>query len=119
LYGLKYRFVHWPDNQTIAMDCTPQREVTELAQLASRCHELEEIISERRLQPVFQPIVDLTGGVLGYEGLIRGPSNSPLHSPVSLFDQAERCQLTVMLDRPAVRSPWSVLSNWGCPVCCS
>lgn len=82
------------------MDCTPQREVTELAQLVSRCHELEEIISERRLQPVFQPIVDLTtGGVLGYEGLIRGPSNSPLHSPVSLFDQAERCQLTVMLDR--------------------
>ena len=66
----------------------------------SRCQELELIIRERRLQAVFQPIVDLdSGSIYGYEGLIRGPSNSPLHSPVSLFDQAERCQLTVMLDQ--------------------
>ncbi|WP_199053300.1 GGDEF domain-containing protein [Aquitalea sp. ASV15] len=77
-----------------------QTEVAELEQFASRCQELELIINERRLQPVFQPIVDLESGViLGYEGLIRGPSNSPLHAPVSLFDQAERCNMTVMLDR--------------------
>ncbi|MBV8680371.1 MAG: GGDEF domain-containing protein [Aquitalea sp.] len=77
-----------------------QTEVAELEQFGSRCQELELIINERRLQPVFQPIVDLeSGSILGYEGLIRGPSNSTLHSPVSLFDQAERCNMTVMLDR--------------------
>ncbi|BBF86041.1 diguanylate cyclase [Aquitalea magnusonii] len=76
------------------------REVAALEQLGSRCQELELIINERRLQPVFQPIVDLENGqVFGYEGLIRGPSNSALHAPVNLFDQAERCNLTVQLDR--------------------
>lgn len=77
-----------------------EREMVGLEQLGSRCQELELIINERRLQPVFQPIVDLESGcVLGYEGLIRGPSNSLLHAPVNLFDQAERCNLTVQLDR--------------------
>lgn len=77
-----------------------QTEVAALEQCAPRCAELELIMRERRLQPVFQPIVDLErGSILGYEGLIRGPSDSPLHAPVSLFDQAERCQLTVQLDR--------------------
>ncbi|WP_287876882.1 GGDEF domain-containing protein [Aquitalea sp.] len=77
-----------------------EREMVGLEQLGSRCQELELIINERRLQPVFQPIVDLESGcVFGYEGLIRGPSNSPLHAPVNLFDQAERCNLTVQLDR--------------------
>ncbi len=71
---------------------------------ATRCGELERIISERRLQPVFQPIVDLqTGAVLGFEGLIRGPSDSPLHSPVNLFEHATRCGMSVMLDRTCRR----------------
>lgn len=70
----------------------------------TRCGELERIISERRLQPVFQPIVDLqTGAVLGFEGLIRGPSDSPLHSPVNLFEHATRCGMSVMLDRTCRR----------------
>ncbi|WP_189531129.1 GGDEF domain-containing protein [Paludibacterium paludis] len=71
---------------------------------ASPCLDLERIIGERRLQPVFQPIVDLqTGTVLGFEGLIRGPSDSALHSPVSLFEHAARCGLGVALDRTCRR----------------
>ncbi|TRZ99719.1 MAG: GGDEF domain-containing protein [Rhodocyclaceae bacterium] len=53
---------------------------------------LREIIDKRALTPLFQPIVDLAHGkVVGYEGLIRGPSNSPLHSPVQLFRAAALC----------------------------
>jgi diguanylate cyclase (GGDEF)-like protein len=68
------------------------------------CDELDTIIRERRLTPVFQPIVDLQAGtVLGYEGLIRGPSDSALHSPVNLFDQAARCGRDVWLDQTCRR----------------
>ncbi|RXZ44242.1 GGDEF domain-containing protein [Crenobacter cavernae] len=71
---------------------------------APRCTELELIIHERRLSPVFQPIVDLESGrILGYEGLIRGPSNSSLHSPVNLFSRAAECRLTLALDRACRR----------------
>ena len=69
-----------------------------------RCDELEIIILERRLYPVFQPIVDLqAGSILGYEGLIRGPSDSPLHAPVNLFEQAIRCGRGVLLDQTCRR----------------
>jgi EAL domain-containing protein (putative c-di-GMP-specific phosphodiesterase class I)/GGDEF domain-containing protein len=50
---------------------------------------LRAIIAEDRLKPHFQPIVDLgTGAVLAFEGLIRGPSDTLLHSPASLFKVA-------------------------------
>ncbi|MDD2928886.1 MAG: GGDEF domain-containing protein [Sideroxydans sp.] len=52
---------------------------------------LEEILARRNLSALFQPIIDLKRGeFLGYEGLIRGPANSPLHSPANLFGAAER-----------------------------
>lgn len=55
---------------------------------AMRDH-LHDIIGGRQLIPLFQPIVDMHGGeIIGYEGLIRGPSNSPLHSPFNLFKAA-------------------------------
>ncbi len=80
------------------MNCLVGR--VELEEGVLRCAELDLIIEERNLQPVFQPIVDLESGrVIGHEGLIRGPSNSTLHSPVLLFEQAARCGSTVMLDR--------------------
>lgn len=56
------------------------------------CVELEKILSGRALQPIFQPILDLQNGtVKGYEALIRGPSDSPLHSPIQLFKTAVAC----------------------------
>ncbi len=60
---------------------------------------LHEIIERRLLSALFQPIVDLrSGGIAGYEGLIRGPSDSPLHSPLSLFKAAGQFQLGVKLE---------------------
>lgn len=52
---------------------------------------LERVISERRLTVLFQPIIsNKSREVYGYEALIRGPSNTPLHAPVSLFETAVR-----------------------------
>ncbi len=60
---------------------------------------LREIIEQRRLSALFQPIVDLKSGeFLGFEGLIRGPANSPLHSPVNLFGAAEQQGLQLELE---------------------
>ena len=51
----------------------------------------DDIIENRRLTAVFQPIIDFrTHSYTGFEGLIRGPLNTPLHSPKQLFDMAER-----------------------------
>ena len=50
---------------------------------------LRAILREDRLKPHFQPILDLrTGHVHAFEGLIRGPSDSLLHAPASLFKVA-------------------------------
>ena len=50
---------------------------------------LLDIIARRQLTALFQPIVDMkTGDIIAYEGLIRGPSDSPLHSPMNLFKAA-------------------------------
>ncbi len=58
--------------------------------------ELLEIIRERRLSARFQAIIDLSKGeILGYEGLIRGPSDSILHSPIKLLQAAWENNLTV------------------------
>ncbi|MDQ7072357.1 MAG: EAL domain-containing protein [Gammaproteobacteria bacterium] len=47
--------------------------------------------NDATLTPLFQPIVSLKENIIyGYEALIRGPSNSPLHSPINLFDAASR-----------------------------
>jgi len=50
---------------------------------------LNNIISERALTSVFQPIINLSNGnVHGHEGLIRGPVSSNLHMPFDLFNEA-------------------------------
>jgi len=67
---------------------------------------LEDIILHRKLTALFQPILDLKSGEFhGYEGLIRGPSDSKLHSPVNLFGAAAQQNLTLeveMLSRQIV-----------------
>lgn len=56
-------------------------------QLAS----LNYILDNAALTPIFQPIVSLQESrIYGYEALIRGPSDSILHSPINLFDTASR-----------------------------
>ena len=52
---------------------------------------LSAILTHRDLHSLFQPIVSLSDRrILGYEALTRGPSNSALHSPVSLFAVARQ-----------------------------
>lgn len=52
---------------------------------------LSSILAQRDLTSLFQPIVSLAERrILGYEALTRGPSNSPLHSPLSLFAVARQ-----------------------------
>ncbi|MDF2501477.1 MAG: diguanylate cyclase/phosphodiesterase with domain containing protein [Anaerosporomusa subterranea] len=63
------------------------------------CAELRDIINNRRIKTVFQPIVSLTDAViLGYEALSRGPSGSPLEQPDQLFATAAACDLLWELD---------------------
>ncbi|HTN66312.1 MAG TPA: EAL domain-containing protein, partial [Burkholderiaceae bacterium] len=65
-------------------------------QLLSR---LNEVIERRLLYALFQPIIDIRRGeILGYEGLIRGPSDSPLHSPLNLFRVAGANGLSVTVE---------------------
>ncbi|MGR9014654.1 MAG: EAL domain-containing protein [Gammaproteobacteria bacterium] len=62
-------------------------------------NELTKILKGKQLTPHFQPIVSLSQKkIMGYEALIRGPSNSPLHSPFNLFDTAERFDLNTKLE---------------------
>lgn len=67
--------------------------------MASLCDELQRILQLQLLSPLFQPIVSLTQRqIIGYEALIRGPSDSPLHSPGKLFDSAYQCNLLETLE---------------------
>jgi len=61
--------------------------------------ELISILDNKKLTPHFQPIVSLAKKkIIGYEALIRGPSDSPLHSAFNLFDTAERFNLSTRLE---------------------
>ena len=56
--------------------------------------QLADILENEQLTALFQPVVDLTTAQIhGYEGLIRGPSSSMLHSPEVLLRVATDCGL--------------------------
>ncbi len=78
---------------------------------------LREILEQRRLSALFQPIIDLKSGeFLGFEGLIRGPADSPLHSPINLFGAAEQQGLQLeleMLSRQTVLETFARLNLPG------
>lgn len=61
---------------------------------------LAAILESRALNAVFQPIINLNNGeLIGYEGLIRGPENSLLHSPLNLFRTARENNLTSEVEK--------------------
>lgn len=61
------------------------------AQREAERDELEQILHQELLLPVFQPIIDLNSGKsIGCEALIRGPQGSVLHTPSLLFQAAIR-----------------------------
>ena len=52
---------------------------------------LDAILAHNALNTLFQPIVSLSNTrIFGYEALTRGPSNSPLHAPITLFSAARQ-----------------------------
>ena len=60
---------------------------------------LEDILNQRNLSALFQPVMDLSSGTfIGFEGLIRGPADSPLHSPVNLFAAAKHQGLSLEVE---------------------
>ncbi|WP_229459273.1 GGDEF domain-containing protein [Massilia cavernae] len=60
---------------------------------------LRQIIERQELTALFQPIIHMQSGeIIGYEGLIRGPSDSPLHSPLNLFRVAAASKLSVEVE---------------------
>ena len=67
-----------------------------------------ELIHGGHLRPLFQPICSIVEGeIFGYEGLIRGPKNSELHRPDSLFEAARLEGMTFALE---VASALSILT---------
>lgn len=57
--------------------------------LSQQLDELLRIIEKGAITTLFQPIVSgVEKNIIGYEALTRGPSNSPLHSPLTLFAAA-------------------------------
>lgn len=61
---------------------------------------VQDIIAQRQVYAVLQPVMALRSGeFIGYEGLIRGPAESPLHMPAWLFSIAERYGLRATLEQ--------------------
>ena len=55
---------------------------------------LHKILRDNSLSVVFQPVLDMHGRkYMGYEALIRGPKDSPLHNPGALFEAARQANL--------------------------
>jgi diguanylate cyclase (GGDEF)-like protein len=50
-----------------------------------------DILKQRSLSAVFQPIIGFSESqMIGFEGLVRGPVNTPFHTPTSLFAAASQ-----------------------------
>jgi len=60
---------------------------------------LDTIIKEKKLTVYFQPIVaNKQADIFAYEALIRGPIDTPFHSPLALFDEAAKQSRLVELE---------------------
>lgn len=66
---------------------------------------LAELLGLRKITTLYQPIVDLREGrVHGYEALSRGPSDSPLHSPLAMLRAADHFGLESETERLCVET---------------
>ena len=60
---------------------------------------LKQIIEEKKIYMVFQPIVNLKSGeCIGYEALARGPKGSPLEAPEVMFSLATKAGMLFQLE---------------------
>lgn len=61
---------------------------------------LRALIDGQNLSALFQPIMHMqSGDIIGFEGLIRGPADSPLRSPLDLFRVAREAGLGVEVEQ--------------------
>ncbi|MES2917511.1 MAG: EAL domain-containing protein [Pseudomonadota bacterium] len=61
--------------------------------------ELQRLILQRELQVLFQPILETRANLaLGYEALVRGPIDSPLHGASELFETARTTNMLAELE---------------------
>ncbi|MCY1349007.1 diguanylate cyclase (GGDEF) domain protein [compost metagenome] len=75
---------------------------------------LDSILAHGDLYSLFQPIVSLAERrIVGYEALTRGPSNSPLHSPISLFGVARHAGRLSALELACRKSACRRFSEQG------
>jgi diguanylate cyclase (GGDEF)-like protein len=66
--------------------------------------EIQRILSERAIEPLYQPVISLTTGrLIGYEALARFP-DSPGRPPSTWFAQANACGLGPELEAAAIRA---------------
>jgi diguanylate cyclase (GGDEF)-like protein len=66
--------------------------------------EIERILTERAIEPIYQPVISLTTGrLIGYEALARFP-DSPGRPPSTWFAQANACGLGPELEATAIRA---------------
>ncbi|ACC69344.1 phosphodiesterase [Paraburkholderia phymatum] len=74
-----------------------------------------DLIAQRDLSAVFQPIVDFEdGAILGYEGLIRGPAGTALETPYALFAQAAAEGSVIALERAAAHTCIEAFARLKC-----
>lgn len=72
---------------------------------------LNGLLGQKKLYPVFQPIAMLSdGAVFSHEALIRGPDNSPFHSPDALLRAAAHENLNFEFESQCVAV---ALARWG------
>ena len=66
--------------------------------------EIERILDERAIEPLYQPVASLTTGrLIGYEALARFP-DAPERPPSTWFAQANACGLGPELEAAAIRA---------------
>src|ERR1700754_12674 len=81
----------------------------------SSASRIDDLIAQRSLSAVFQPIVDFDGGaIVGYEGLIRGPAGTDLESPNALFSQADAGGAVVALEHAAAHTCIEAFAQLDC-----
>lgn len=77
---------------------------------------LAEVLDANLLSAVFQPIVSTSSmEVVGYEGLIRGPSATALASPTALFSAAQASDRRLELEMRCLRTVWMTFDKLELP----
>lgn len=78
--------------------------------------QLAQILATEALSFEFQPIADIAGAaILGYEALMRGPLDSPLHPPEMLLRTARQCGRLIELEAVAALGAVRTFGRLGLP----